>query len=103
VTTGFELWTSGSDKGCIDGLKWCSKKTNVDTWQVNWAAGQPRATGGCMFVNFSKTSVNDSTFSLADCTEKRNFVCEVDFCFCLAVKPNLNVILNTDFNCSDGE
>jgi len=45
--------------------------------EIAWASGEPKTSGGdCVTVRFGK-NLTDSDFATADCSEQKNFVCEV--------------------------
>jgi hypothetical protein len=72
------------DFGCKGNFLWCAEQKAFHHEQVNWKSGQPESEstdGDCVFVNYSSKSVNESTFALSNCTEKKNFGCEVRFRF----------------------
>jgi hypothetical protein len=73
-----EHWTSAKTDGPDGSMIWCNGKKSVDTAQINWKAEQPNlADGNCVFVQFSNSSANLTTFSLGDCAQERKFICEV--------------------------
>jgi len=73
-----EHWTSAKTVGPDASMMWCNGKQSVDSKQVNWKAGQPKlADGNCVFVQFSNSSANLTTFSLGDCAQERKFICDV--------------------------
>jgi len=74
-----EHWTSamGEDSGG-NWMSWCNGKISLNVKETNWKGGKPHfADGRCVFVQFSNSSANLTTFSLGDCTQKRKFLCEV--------------------------
>jgi hypothetical protein len=75
-----EHWTSAKTANLDGSLMWCNGKTSLENNQVNWKGGeQPKlADGNCVFVQFSKSSANLTTFSLGDCAQERKFICEVN-------------------------
>jgi hypothetical protein len=73
-----DFWTSGTDKGCKRQYKWCSKNEEMNVGEINWKSGEPNsASGDCVFVKFSNASADASTYAVADCSEVKNFICEV--------------------------
>jgi len=75
-----DFWTSATDVGCDDKYLWCSGSKDFNHDEVNWKDEQPKsADGDCVFLQFSNTSVNLSTYSLGSCAEEKRFICEV-FC-----------------------
>jgi hypothetical protein len=65
-----ELWTSGTDTGCPGNYHWCSISRKMTNRKLAWSK---EGGGNCVSIKFS----NGSTFSKAECGEKRNYVCEV--------------------------
>ena len=73
-----EHWTSAKTDGPDGSMIWCNGKKSVDATQVNWKAEQPKlADGNCVFVQFSNSSANLTTFSLGNCAQEKKFICEV--------------------------
>jgi Lectin C-type domain len=73
-----EHWTSAKDVNNKGNLKWCNGKTSVNLQETNWKGGKPvLADGNCVFVQFSNSTANQTTFSLGDCDQKKKFLCEV--------------------------
>jgi hypothetical protein len=73
-----EHWTSASGDSSGGNFMWCNGNISLDIKETNWKDGQPKfADGKCVFVQFSNSSANRTTFSLGDCTQKRKFLCEV--------------------------
>jgi hypothetical protein len=73
-----EHWTSAKTDGPDGSMMWCNGNTSVEINQVNWKAEQPKLVdGNCVFVQFSNSSANLTTFSLGDCAQERKFICEV--------------------------
>jgi hypothetical protein len=74
-----EHWTSAKDDAPDGKLVWCNGNTSLNTKKVSWKGDQPNlADGNCVFVQFSNTTANLTTFSLGDCDQKRKFICEVN-------------------------
>jgi hypothetical protein len=80
IISGIDLWTSGADTGSTDEYAWCSIKRALKTEESNWKMGEPKPSqGDCIFMQFSSSNANDSTFALGNCADDKNFVCEVIF------------------------
>jgi hypothetical protein len=73
-----EHWTSAKDGGTRGIFEWCSEKVSVNMQETNWKGSKPKlADGKCVFVQFSNTTANLTTFSLGDCAQEKKFLCEV--------------------------
>jgi hypothetical protein len=78
IISGHDLWTSGSDAEGDDTYVWSALKLPMELSEVNWKTGEPNsAMGECVFFQFSNSSVTESKFALANCSEEKKFVCEV--------------------------
>jgi hypothetical protein len=89
-----EHWTSGTDQGSDGNFMWCGNKLFLNKKDVNWKSGQPKsADGHCIFISFSEKSANQTFYSMGDCMQKRNFVCEV-------IVPTQNILYcDCDIGC----
>jgi len=68
-----DLWTSAA-KG-VSGLRWFAKDEVLVDEDTNWKGGKALPSDGdCVQMRLSNMT---TTFALADCSQVKNFVCEV--------------------------
>jgi hypothetical protein len=70
-------WTSGTDFECQDNYRWCSINESFNHKEINWKSDMTiGADGDCVFVRYSNGSLSESTFSVANCSAEKSFICE---------------------------
>jgi hypothetical protein len=71
---GQTFWTSGTDKDCSGKYRWCSMDKDLIPAEINWKKGHPK--GGCTSIEMQYTT-NATVMATADCSEEKQFLCEV--------------------------
>jgi hypothetical protein len=69
-----DFWLHGTDNGCSPGnMHWCSNFRPFLPKEVIWAAGEPKSSGGCVYMKSS----NASSLATANCSTEMRFLCDV--------------------------
>jgi len=73
-----DFWTSGTDFECPNTYFWCSKETEIVPSEISWKPGHPDAsTGDCVHVQIKNGTKDVAPLGISDCSEKKNYICEV--------------------------
>jgi hypothetical protein len=76
------FWTSGTNKDCANVFNWCSSQ-KIDTKELRWSSGHPNfSEANCVSITLQAniTGLN-STLETSQCSEKKQFICEVLSCY----------------------
>jgi len=65
----------GTQDGSPGNFHWCSNGQIFEPKEVKWASAEPDPKFNCVYLK--SKGVNQSELATADCTTKKNFICDV--------------------------